>query len=217
MIYIESNLKETWIRITLILILSVYPTLLLGKNKASTTYLNKQLNDSSIVYYSYDSGEIIITFIPNSDQDTTAIRKPDIIIIGEILDSKDFSQTAIDTLDDHWFKQTNYQSYTYTVKVKDVIYGLCTKNYLEITVTSSLSNEFKSRFSHISENGDSIDEVIIKANICCGHSINKQIPVGEDCIFHFRQGDLKIVDYISSYSYDDLNKYMIKSSLETEH
>ena len=212
----KSNLREIWIRILLISIISVCPAFILEYTKATTTNLNKQLNDSSIVYYSYDSGEIKLTFIPNSDRDTAAVRKPDILLIGEILDSKNFSQTTIDTLDDNWFNQTNYQSYTYIVKVNSVVYGLYSKKILEIKVTSSSSNEFKSRFSHISENGDSIYIATFFAPLCCGHLINKQIPVGEDCIFHFKKGDLSVVDYISSYSNDDLKKYMIKSGLETE-
>ena len=189
---------------------------ILEPTKATSTTLYKHLNDSSIVYYSYDSGEIKLTFVPDSDQDTAVVRKPDILVIGEILDSKDFSQTTIDTLDDDWFNQTNVQSYTYTVKVNRVVYGLCPKKILEITVTSSSSNEFKSRFSHISENGDSVYIATFIEPFCCGHLINKRIPGGEECILHFRKGDLKVVDYISSYSSDNLKKYLIKSGLDTE-
>jgi hypothetical protein len=211
----ESNLRKIWIKIALILLISVCLAFIVENTKATSNKLDIQLNDSSIVYYSYDSGELNQTIVLNNDQDTATIQKPDILIIGEILDSKEFSKTTIDTLKDNWFNQTNYQSYTYTVQVNSVEFGSCSKNYLEIMVTSSSSHRF--RYSHISENGDSIYEAIILEPFCCGHLINKQIPVGEDCIFHFKKGDLGVVDYISSYSSDNLKKYMKNSDLETEH
>jgi len=204
------------VRITLILIISVCLTVLFESTKASSAIIFKQLSDSSIVYYSYNSGEIKLSLILD-DQDTATLQKPDIVFIGEILDTKDFSQTMTDTLNDNRFKQTNYQSYTYTVRVDTVIVGIYSNDYLEITVKSSSSHEFSSRFSHISENGDSIYEGIGSLQPpCCGHLINKQIPVGEDCIFHFKTGELSVVDYISSYSCNDLQQYLTKSGLATE-
>ena len=199
----------------MILIISFCRAFVLENTKAITTNLDQQPNDSIIVYYSYDSGELEQTYILDTNQKITTIRNPDILIIGEILGTKESSKTTIDTLDDNWFNQTNYQSYTYTVKVNSVEFGVCSKDHLEITVTSSSSHKF--RYSHMSENGDSIYEGIFILSPCCGHLINKKIPVGEDCIFHFKKGDLHVVDYISSYNRDALDKYMIESGLEIEH
>ena len=113
----ESNLRKIWIKIALILLISVCLAFIVENTKATSNKLDIQLNDSSIVYYSYDSGELNQTIVLNNDQDTATIQKPDILIIGEILDSKEFSKTTIDTLKDNWFNQTNYQSYTYTVQL----------------------------------------------------------------------------------------------------
>ena len=212
----KANQRVLWFKITVIIISSVCLAFIWNNPVATASNSNKQQYDSTIVYYSYHSGEIEIIFVP--DHDTATVRKPDILIIGEVLDSKDFSHTIIDTLDDGWLKHTNYQTYTYTVKVNDIVYGVCSNDYLEITVKSSSQDEYKTRFSHISENGDSVFEGIIKSIIpCCEIYHNKRIPVGEDCIFHFKKGDLSVVDYISSYSKEELKNYMMKSGLETEN
>jgi hypothetical protein len=207
----EFNLRKKWITTLLIFVISVCLACLSDKNKVIGTNLKTLLNDSSIVYYSYDSGELSQAIVLKIDQDKAIIQKPDILIIGEILDTKEFSKAKIDTIKENWFHETDYQSYSYTVQVKSVIIGLCPKNYLEITVTSSSSYEFG--FSHISENGDSVYEAFFEP-LCCGHLINKRIPVGENCIFHFRKGDLNVVDYIASFSAENLDKYMYDRGLK---
>ena len=208
------NQNVIWFRIVMVILLSVCLAFRWNIPVATTSNSNKQQNDSIIVYYSYYNGEIETIFI--SDQEKATVRKSDILIIGETLDSKDHSQTIIDTLNDGWLKHTNYQTYTYTVKVNNVAYGVCSNDYLEITVTSSSRSEHN--FSHISVNGDSVFEGIIKYSIsACGQSINKRIPVGTDCIFHFKKGDISVVDYISSYSSEELRNYMIRYGLESEN
>ena len=212
----KVNQSLLFFRIAMILTSSVCLAIIWNNSAATTSNSNKQQNDSTIVYYSYYSNEAEYIFIP--EQDTSIVEKPDILIIGEILDSKDLSHTIIDTLDDGWLKHTNYQIYTYTVKVNYVLYGVCSNDHLEITVTSGSQEERKTRFSHISEKGDSVFEVFVRVMIpYCETYTNKRIPVGEVCIFHFKKGDLSVVEYISSYSKEELKNYMIKSGLETEN
>ena len=76
----KVNQSVLWFRISILFISSVCLAIIWSNSAATTSNLNKQQNDSTIVYYSYYSGEIEYIFIP--EQDTSIVEKPDILIIG---------------------------------------------------------------------------------------------------------------------------------------
>ena len=140
---------------------------------------------------------------------------PDIVVSGIVLSVADSSVTLIDSLGDGWVNETMSKHFVYRADVDEWVVGSSDLESFSVTARSKRSSvQSRSVFEELTEEGDSVYMMEIKAVHPGSNSTNIMVPHGTRCVFHFSDSAMTDLQHIASYTDAGLREYLSREGLD---